>query len=218
MVVADPFYRVDPVVTSRLCANWDGSRVFEVGPDRQECEPVHLSSHRCRRHASVTAYHHLTSGWGTLDKTRWTRWLRRPSAHTRVTGEILPLPHAGTHSRKTGVVQPMPDWDERHPRRRPCPLPAATLLTAARTVANACTSSRRSAVRQRVRGGGEARRRRGWPSASPRASSRRLQRVTAGTAGPRFTGRQYMRIQPAYTADEDERDQVHEVAAPTRRS
>ena len=40
-----------------------------------------------------------------------------------------------------------------------------------------------------------------------------LQQVAAGTADPRFTGRRYMRIEPALTADEDERDQVYEVAS-----
>ena len=170
----------------------------------------------------VTAYlHHLTSGWGTLDKTGWTLvgsgvFL---SAYTGYTGEIYTKSlDTGTHSLNTGVVQYMFDWDESvvYPPPPPGPLPAATLLTAARTVANAMHQLARdrlcvnSTCGRRRR---EARRRRGWPSASEGSVFAPLQQVTAGTADPRFTGRRYMRIEPALTADEDERDQVYEVAS-----
>ena len=171
----------------------------------------------------VTAYlHHLTSGWGTLDKTGWTLvgsgvFL---SAYAGYTGEIYTKSlDTGTHSLKTGVVQYMFDWDESvvypppplapfpPPPSSPPRAPSRTRCTSSRATGSASTARARAVA-------AEARRRRGWPSTSPRAaSSRRLQQVAAGTADPRFTGRRYMRIEPALTADEDERDQVYEVAS-----
>ena len=106
----------------------------------------------------------------------------------------------------------------RHRYRRPRgpPFPAATLLTAARTVANAMHQLARDRLCVNstcAGGGGSAAAARLAVDVSEGSVFAPLQQVTAGTADPRFTGRRYMRIEPALTADEDERDQVYEVAS-----
>ena len=111
------------------------------------------------------------------------------------------------------------DWDESvvYPPPPPGPLPAATLLTAARTVANAMHQLARDRLCVNSTcaggGGGSAAAARLAVGVSEGSVFAPLQQVTAGTADPRFTGRRYMRIEPALTADEDERDQVYEVAS-----